>query len=300
MQQPVDFHTLFTQLQTRFPCSTLVTELVQVYEGSFVVRALVQSGGVTLATGMAAAASVELAEDQARLRVLSIFGIPSVPADAAAPSLRPLGTNGHLSSKSSSPSEIGGSISPGNISSIPGLPLPSIENFLIEEPVLPLLTEPDTSLSPLPTPDYSVNQTHSAPDADPPTHFVVADTFDSEEDVFLPDYEPSLPELPLPELSTAVTVSDRSSTADLPNFNVPKVDKPSKSSKVIEPGTDELDDLSSLIALTDVEMDRIGWTKQEGRQYLKQTYSKSTRQSLTFDELLDFLNYLRARPSTDR
>jgi hypothetical protein len=60
---------------------------------------------------------------------------------------------------------------------------------------------------------------------------------------------------------------------------------------------DEPHDLSSLIALTDVEMDRIGWTKLEGRDYLKQTYGKATRQRLEVDELLDFLNYLRALPS---
>ena len=61
----------------------------------------------------------------------------------------------------------------------------------------------------------------------------------------------------------------------------------------------EPDDLSTLIAHTDIEMDRIGWTKQEGRDYLKRTYKKSTRQRLDVDELMDFLHYLRALPSVN-
>jgi hypothetical protein len=56
-------------------------------------------------------------------------------------------------------------------------------------------------------------------------------------------------------------------------------------------------DLSEVIAQIDVEMKRTGWTKRQGRDYLKQTYGKATRPELDTDELYDFLNYLRGQPA---
>jgi hypothetical protein len=56
-------------------------------------------------------------------------------------------------------------------------------------------------------------------------------------------------------------------------------------------------DFSDLIARTNVEMKRLGWTNQQGRDYLVQTYGKRSRQVLTDAELLDFLHYLESEPS---
>ena len=49
---------------------------------------------------------------------------------------------------------------------------------------------------------------------------------------------------------------------------------------------------AEVIAQTDVEMQRLGWTKDQGREHLKKTYGKRSRTLLTEFELLDFLQYL--------
>ncbi len=51
-------------------------------------------------------------------------------------------------------------------------------------------------------------------------------------------------------------------------------------------------DLSDVIAQTDVELARLGWTSVQGREYLEKTYGKRSRQLLTDEELLGFLLYL--------
>ncbi len=81
MLETVDVQSLFTRLQTRYPTSNLVSELVQIHQDSYVVRSLIQVGGVTLATAMAAATSVEEAEDRSRLRALAILGIGVAKAE---------------------------------------------------------------------------------------------------------------------------------------------------------------------------------------------------------------------------
>jgi len=55
-------------------------------------------------------------------------------------------------------------------------------------------------------------------------------------------------------------------------------------------------DLSDVIAQTDVELTRLGWTSTQGREYLEQNYGKRSRQQLTDEELMSFLLYLEAQP----
>ncbi len=46
-----------------------------------------------------------------------------------------------------------------------------------------------------------------------------------------------------------------------------------------------------------VEMQRIGWSIDQGRSYLQQTYNKRSRQQLTTPEITQFLNYLKSLPT---
>jgi len=66
---------MLSQFPIRYPSGNLISELLQVHEGQFVVRVEVQVDGVTRATGLAAAENLELAEDQARSRALMVLGI---------------------------------------------------------------------------------------------------------------------------------------------------------------------------------------------------------------------------------
>lgn len=54
-------------------------------------------------------------------------------------------------------------------------------------------------------------------------------------------------------------------------------------------------DLSDIIAQTDVEMARLGWSSLQGRTYLETTFDKRSRQQLTDEELLTFLLYLESQ-----
>lgn len=72
-----------------YPTASLLTELVQIFQGKYIVKASLQIEGVTRVTGMAAAETLEDAEDRARVRVITIFGeVPNIqpqPAVVEAP-----------------------------------------------------------------------------------------------------------------------------------------------------------------------------------------------------------------------
>jgi hypothetical protein len=54
-------------------------------------------------------------------------------------------------------------------------------------------------------------------------------------------------------------------------------------------------DSSNLFIKIDVEMLRLGWTVEQGRNYLFQTYGKKSRHVLSQEELLEFLHYLESQ-----
>lgn len=45
-----------------------------------------------------------------------------------------------------------------------------------------------------------------------------------------------------------------------------------------------------------LEMSRLNWTKEQGRDYLLRTYGKKSRHLLSDPELLEFLDYLKKQP----
>ena len=51
------------------------------------------------------------------------------------------------------------------------------------------------------------------------------------------------------------------------------------------------------IAQIDVEMRRLAWTREQGREHLIQTYGKRARSLLTDEQLLEFLEYLKSQPT---
>jgi hypothetical protein len=92
-----------------------------------------------------------------------------------------------------------------------------------------------------------------------------------------------------PPADTKSPPSPPPATTPVPSTTAPETRSPSDTSSNF--------DLSEVIAQIDVEMKRVGWTKRQGREYLKSTYGKATRPELDTDELFDFLHYLQAQPA---
>lgn len=214
------------KFRTQYPEGGLTAELVSIHDGQYVVRASVSHHSVLLATGFATSVDIQIAEDQARDRALSLLGIVS------------------------------------DGSAVPGRPQPAKST----EPI----QLPNTSVAAAPTPDPQPIDEESlaiAPDenAAPPAGDDTGPPIDEVAEAPL--------EAPLEDTPNAKTSA---ATIALENFdaNVGRID------------------LSDVIAQTDVELTRLGWTSMQGREYLEKTYGKRSRQQLTDDELMSFLLYL--------
>jgi len=289
MPDSCDFHPLFVQLQQRYPGASLVTELVQIHQGELIVRATVQTGGTPLATAMAAANTIEQAEDQARQRLLKLLGILTDHYFVASP-------HSLQAQLLTSPLE------QGNLAPLSPLP------------VATSTAPPDTPVtmpSPLRLPVSPVPPASQSYPANLPEPQIQAESADP-----MVERKPILNEPPLaaisPELTSARTDSDRShspqhdlaATSSVAPAGRKKSARPSHlpSSEPAdaEPPADSLEvptDLSELIALTDIEMQRIAWKRKDGQAHLLSTYGVKTRAELNESQLLEFLHFLRALPS---
>ncbi|TVQ17947.1 MAG: hypothetical protein EA367_16160 [Leptolyngbya sp. DLM2.Bin15] len=212
---------LIAQFREHYPTASLVTELLAMHDGVYVVRAYVQLGETITASGLSADPQIEQADDRAQARALRSLGLGNPPQSQPIPQA--------TSSMATSPPLS------------PAFPLESRSTF--PEPLQPAMPEPVGVSAPRPRSESW----------DHPT----------------PPEERSQPLSGLPTPS-----SGGSRPADLPLGNV-----------------DRSDDIAKIL----VEMRRLGWSKAQGRDHLRRTYGKETRQELTDSELMDFLGFLEAQ-----
>lgn len=281
---------MLAQFQSLYPNGSLISELLQIFQGKYIVRASVQIEGVTRATGIAAAETVEAAEDQARNRALMVLGITNAPGGTAAFTPKPISqvqlnpslntTNGLH--ESTYPSTKDGDFVSSQWSAVSGKETPT----------------PPPTVREI-KPDLVKNDTHSTSKIDSHSQdleqrFPVTSNWESQFDHsvshggVVSGNEPDNQPLSGIAASNVTPFAPRNYSNQEDTGNLSGTGKRKKKSEPVN--------LSDVIAKTDVEIERLGWTKEQGREYLKQTYGKLGRSLLSEEELLDFLRYLESQP----
>jgi hypothetical protein len=227
---------MLAQFQNLYPNGSIISELIEIFQGKYIVRVSIQLEGITRATGIAGAETVEAAEDQARNRALTVLGIKNLPEEVT---------------KSALPLVAPPPIKPSLQES---KPVPSVNNTEIYTPLFS---------------EEQIDTKVTAPEILPPQE---------------PEYPP-LSEVP-PSNVTPFT----------PRSYTPYEDASVQSAVGKKKRYNEPVNLSDVIAQTDVEIERLGWTPEQGKDYLVKTYSKRGRSLLSEEELRNFLTYLKSQP----
>lgn len=235
---------MLSKFRSRYPQASLISELLQIDHGKYIVRVSIVLEGKTL-TGLAAMDTVEAAEDQARLRALALLEDEAQTTES--PTVVVPVAKSQAKTKTEKPQE-----SPLTLVSTAPEPLKLVE----PEP------EPLQLVEPEPEPLQLVEPTPE------PLQLV----------------EPELEPLPLVEPEPLELVEPTPEPELKPE---PSEIAPSS----LEPGMD----FNQVMAQIDVEMKRLKWTKEEGRDYLRSTYGKTSRIQLNDEEIIGFLGYLKTQ-----
>ena len=274
---------MLTQFRIRYPQGSLISELITIDHGKYVVQASVEVEGVTLATGLAGADTVEQAEDHARTRALSLLDLTptkvtevqlSTPVASELPT--PIASV-KMATDTYSESDLAETNHQTDFS-------------LTTQEVIPTQSElsysetPSNQLDDLPPARSEVSETDAVPETtETKTQGLL---FDNDE--ITPQTKETFPETEIsPETESSKpfsTISDSISEEPVKENTVTSL-------------TPTPQDFSEIIAKSTVEIKRLGWTNDQGRDYLLQTYGKRSRQLLTDEELLEFLEYLENQPT---
>ena len=256
---------ILAQFQSLYPSGSLITELVKIDRGQYIVRATVQLSGAIRSTGMAAAATVEEAEDRARDRALMVLGMPAASPDS-------------------------GKLTETLAESIPPINPPTDTT---ETPQQSVVAPMEANISPVPAADsLPASRTQIPEIAATPSHSLdlqIPAPLETGREILTPEMDNQ----PLADMDISGTNIKPFPQRTYNKSQDSSTEKPPEKSKKSGPVVDQSDDIAKI----SVEMQRLNWTMEQGRDYLIRTYNKRSRHLLSQEELKDFLGYLESQPT---
>jgi len=291
--QPYPMSSLLFRFRQQYPQGSLRCDLLDIDRGLYLVQASVTVDGIVLGTALAAQASLETAEDQARERVLALLNLSSPPTvEPPPPDIAK--TKTRTKAPATSPQ-----------ASTP----PTPTKAPVTPPPLPKTVTPTPPPPPPVDPVPPVVDLPVAPAIEPELPFTLqSEIYSPPDDIEVsgPAYQNGI-QAPLPADTNALITDNIDSL--LPPESPPAApslfDQPSPPSEVTVISGDypeeeeDAIDFSEIIARSNLELKRLGWTSDQGRNYLLQTYGKRSRQLLSDEELIEFLNYLEQQPTPE-
>ena len=289
------------KFRVSYPQGSLISDLLAIDHGQYIVRVSVEIDGVTRSTGLAAAQTVELAEDQARQRAITVLAVDRESSTDTETSLP------HSHTQTS----VAAAEVPSSPESIPN----SAPAFAAKR----MVSKPEGEDTPSPSP-IDTHPISAKPSPPPEPTEPLPETVEPSSPSKTKPNPPPEPTVTLPETVEPLSLTEDVSTSETPLFKEetptpvgvtqsslepestpppPPAQKEAEPDIQTQPKSETPIDFSEIIARTNVELKRLGWTNQQGRDYLIETYGKRSRQLLTDEELLDFLHHLELEPTPD-
>ena len=276
---------VLAKFRQHYPHGSLIGELIDIDRGTYIVGVSIIVNNIILSTGLAGADTVETAEDLARERAIAALMLDSGSVNER--------HNFDSETKTKNDAE---RVFP---KATPSSSLPDIaseertntKNDLVDH------DSHSTSLASPENPNISSSSNKSTSTA--PLNLeseVVAQIDDDAKIIEEAIDEPSSNSANL----FAGTSSPDSANNSLENNN--RVFTEALRSETIDSKTTQVEPLeevnfNEIKHQTDLEIKRLGWTKDDGREFLKSRYGKRSRLQLTDNQLLEFLQYLASQPS---
>lgn len=262
----------------------LISELVSIDHGKYIVKVTVTQEDRVLGSALAAADTVETAEDKARQRAIDVVEWCQKEE-----------TETYSQQKKETPKIVQKE------------PITTKKTAEIPKPEIP---------KPQPTPPPIIEELPTPPPPPPPSQESVIveqnedlweeynnNTDEIQENPPIINNPPPLEEkndLPLQIDDIPLFESDDQNSPDeITNDNLIQFPSANDEESSIEPTLpleySETLDFSQIIDQTAIEMKRLGWTQEQGKKYLLETYGKKSRHLLSDHELIEFLNYLQTQ-----
>ncbi|MGL5832566.1 MAG: hypothetical protein ACRC1Z_04945 [Waterburya sp.] len=261
---------IIAKFRHKYPQGSLVSELIEIDGGTYIVKASVQIDNLVLATALAGATTVEAAEDAAKERAIATLCLDQF-LDHQPDISPPIPFQTHTASVEAQPS-VSLSLSSQSENASEGTSNHKIVNF----------SKPQAEV---------VNQSQ---DLNPETIVPIALVADLPSEVEL-DLAPQFPQVNS-DLPPETNLFGDTFIAETPAALSTTENEVDPASNLISPELEAMD-FNEIKQKTDIEIKRLSWTKDQGREFLMSHYGKKSRLHLTDEQLLEFLRYLETLPN---
>jgi hypothetical protein len=306
---------MFDRFWQQYPQGSIISDLVQIHDEQYVVKVSIKSADTMLVATLAADTNLMLAENRATEKALAILGITAAqPAiNSVVPEAITKGANDPVLGLSQP--AIKSVITDIAVQPLPDLPttliaIPPVAPAAAEIPVESLIIEETTSEMLPETVEMLVEVSdYSVEFYDQPTGFepdeeidslIGNEKIDSSGQLETLTEISALPVEPIRERELAAKTSRAQKTTVMPDL-VPEA--ASESAAISQPPDDTTVSIpdpplsvTDMIPLINMELKRLGWSKERGRDYMVSLYNKRASALLSDEELFGLLQHLKAEP----
>ena len=266
---------MLAKFRERYPQGSLSGELVKIDRSTYIVRVSLQVDNTVLATALAGADTVEAAEDAARQRAIAALMLDTVRSAVNENSSKV------KSQATAANSAVDTEVEPPSVKAIAQEPVTASNN----EPKNVNFSEVETTVISEPTPTYTSETV--------PEKAETAAAWQHTQPTAVP--QPAVTSSTLFDNTFTAEISESSS---IPEDNyIAATSEPESELDLSIASNSEAMDFNDIKQKTDIEIKRLGWTKDDGREFLKSRYGKRSRLHLTDEQLLEFLRYLEKLPN---
>jgi hypothetical protein len=289
---------MFDQFWQQYPQGSILSDLVQIHKDLYVVKVTLSSSGQPLVATLAAADRLETAESMARERAMQILGCEEAvvalpPETISVPEVRletisqpePISTSvPAIAAQPSCPEPLGMRIDQENSVVVEPDNLETIADPLttaIEPDELPVASEQiDDESAPLPSTNLSMESLSS--NGSTPAHLEMVTV---------------APMLPASEVSPTPQISEESMVTTPAKTRSKKAPAPPVESPPATPNDDAAPlSVTDIIPLINMELKRLNWSREQGRDYMVSLYNKRASSLLSDEELFGLLQHLQDEP----
>ena len=258
---------MLTQFRHHYPQGSLISELINIDRGLYLVRVSIEANKVTLATGLAGADTIELAEDRARERAIAALGLEKLPLHHNQSDKETMRQGDNETRR------LGDDEERNNTSH-------TVQGSPITQPT-PEIKAPQPIPSPVESenhqPDFTNTSSKEILTKEVLTKEVLTESNGEKPALETQEYPKNIFDQPIVESSASPESPSDSEAESSPPVQI---------------------DFNEIRHKIDLEMKRLNWTKEQGRDYLLSTYGKRSRLHLLDDELFEFLHYLENLPNS--
>jgi hypothetical protein len=309
------------RFRQQYPQGSIVSDLVQIHGDQYVVKVSVSLANTVLVSTLAADANLMLAENRALERALTLLGIRDLQQLAHEPvnlTVTPLPDLPIGLTNSVEQPEVAREVSVVNepvmttVSSQSNLPAAAVT---LVEASAPIIEE--TSLSPVPVvPAVEPLRIQASSQvgvasgiSEQPMNFDAVPSFPEPEITMPiangqvavaatpPAIPATLPELPIeavPEVPVAKSSRSKKSTTTPDPLPTATADNDAPLDETTVPIAEPPLSVTDMIPMINMELKRLGWSKERGREYMVSLYNKRASALLSDDELFGLLQHLQA------